>query len=171
MEDLSEEVTLLSQVEESISGARNKNSKSNSYMVTPAKEVCKSYAEVAGTIGSLNALKASQAQGCQIAANSIGCGELPINLAEHSSVGIADDSLDKDKSDFLHLNGMTNSNGLSKADLHQYEVMSAGVPLVTSWFVRMLWLQLVYEVAFALVLLMACLVGWWSAVASDLLLV
>ncbi|KAL6970836.1 hypothetical protein U1Q18_030520 [Sarracenia purpurea var. burkii] len=159
--------------------------------------------KVACTIGILNALEFSQAQGCQEAANSIRCGELPINIAKHSSVGIADDSLDKDKSDFFHLNGMTNSNGLSKADLHQYEgiqkvvfwvaclvilsfwgsVFSIGFAgfscdvlsicsgfafgvLISlwadfdfglSWFVRMLWLQWVYEVAFALVLLMAYL--------------
>ncbi|KAL6966513.1 hypothetical protein U1Q18_032292 [Sarracenia purpurea var. burkii] len=95
MEDLSKEVALLSQVEESISGARNKNSKGNGYMVTPVIEVCKSDAGVASTVGCPIALEVSQAQGCQEVANSSGSGELPMHIAEHNSVGIVDDSLDK----------------------------------------------------------------------------
>ncbi|KAL6985234.1 hypothetical protein U1Q18_018612, partial [Sarracenia purpurea var. burkii] len=121
MEDPSEEVALLSQVEESISGARNKNSKSNGYMATPTKEVCKSFAGIASTIDFHIALEVSQIQGCQKVANSSGSGELPMHIAKHSSVGIVDDNLDKRKFDLLHVNGNSNSHGLSKIDLHQYE--------------------------------------------------
>ncbi|KAL6959234.1 hypothetical protein U1Q18_041846 [Sarracenia purpurea var. burkii] len=121
MEDLSDEVALLSQVEESISGARNKNSKSNSYMGTPVTEVCKSDAGVAGTEGCPIALEVSQALGCQVAANSSGSGELPMHIDEHSSVGIDDVSLDKSKCDLLKANSNSNVNGLSKTDLHQFE--------------------------------------------------
>ncbi|KAL6979908.1 hypothetical protein U1Q18_021564, partial [Sarracenia purpurea var. burkii] len=95
MEVLLEEVAFLSQVEKSISGARNKNSNSNGYMVNPAKEVCKPYARVAGSVGSPIAQVFSQVQGCQEATSSTRCGELPINIVELSGVGNADDRLDK----------------------------------------------------------------------------
>ncbi|KAL6993517.1 hypothetical protein U1Q18_011630 [Sarracenia purpurea var. burkii] len=81
-EDISEEVALISQVEESISGARNKNSNSNGngYMETPSKEVCKSFAGVASTVGCPIGLEGSQVQGRQEVANSNGSGELPMHI-------------------------------------------------------------------------------------------
>ncbi|KAL6989640.1 hypothetical protein U1Q18_015391 [Sarracenia purpurea var. burkii] len=133
MEDLSDEVAFLSQVEESISGARNKNSKSNSYMGTPVTEVCKSEAGVARTEGYPIELEVSQALGCQVAANSSGSGELPMHIDEHISVGIDDVNLDKSKCDLLKANGNSNSNGLSKTDLHQFEGFQQG-PLSTCFY-------------------------------------
>ncbi|KAL6980772.1 hypothetical protein U1Q18_022410 [Sarracenia purpurea var. burkii] len=64
-------------------------------MATPSKEVCKSFAGVEGTVGCPIGLEGSQVQGRQEVANSSGSGELPMHIAEYSSVGIVDDSLDK----------------------------------------------------------------------------
>ncbi|KAL6985939.1 hypothetical protein U1Q18_019313 [Sarracenia purpurea var. burkii] len=55
------------------------------------------------------------------AANSSGSGELPMHMDEQSSVGLDDVSLDKSKCNLLKANDNSNSNGLSKIDLHQYE--------------------------------------------------
>ncbi|KAL6978618.1 hypothetical protein U1Q18_020285, partial [Sarracenia purpurea var. burkii] len=78
--NMSEEAALLSQVEESCLGARSKNSKSNSNLASPAKEIYKSHVGVTGANGSSNALGVSQTQGCQEEPDSAGC-EVPL---EHS---------------------------------------------------------------------------------------
>ncbi|KAL6996261.1 hypothetical protein U1Q18_006397 [Sarracenia purpurea var. burkii] len=55
--NLSDEVALLSQVKESFSGVSIKNSKDNTNIVTPAKEIDKSTVREAGVEGRSNALE------------------------------------------------------------------------------------------------------------------
>ncbi|KAL7000568.1 hypothetical protein U1Q18_001719 [Sarracenia purpurea var. burkii] len=114
MENMLEEVALLSQVEKPLFAARSKNSKSNINMASSAKEIYKPHEGVVVAEGNPNALEVFQVQGCQGEDDSLGCGELP----EHIYIGIVDDGLDKCNSEFLHTKGMINSKGLFKTVLH-----------------------------------------------------
>ncbi|KAL6991202.1 hypothetical protein U1Q18_009320 [Sarracenia purpurea var. burkii] len=86
-----------------------------------------------------------------------------MHIAEYSSVGIVDDSLDKSNFDFLHAYGNSNPHGLSKTDLHQHE----GIQQITKSSKKKNWKMLSGLVICCISALLGCHV--WVGVGCCLI--